>query len=77
MTYLAGGLIQANDYNVFAATATPNVNQTWSTGSGNSGYGQPALNMVTPDDTVFASDWAALYTAIQDSSDNQGTTLLP
>jgi hypothetical protein len=36
MTYASGGLIEAVDYNNFAAS----VNAIWGTGSGDRGYGQ-------------------------------------
>jgi hypothetical protein len=75
MTYSIGGLIQALDYNGFASTATPNVNQVWATGSGNSGYGQPTLSSVTAGQTITAAHWSSLFNAIIKSGAHQGTTL--
>ena len=43
MTYTSGGLIQATDYNGFVSTTSgANVNNVWSTGSGDAGWGQSA-----------------------------------
>ena len=39
MTYSTGGVVQASDYNTFQT----NLNNVWSTGSGNSGWGQTAI----------------------------------
>ena len=40
MTYSTGGLIEATDYNTFAT----NLNAIWSTGSGDSGWGQTTIS---------------------------------
>ena len=40
MTYSSGSLIEASDYNGFVSgTANANVNDIWSVGSGDKGYG--------------------------------------
>ena len=75
MTYAAGGLIQAADYNGFVNTATPNLNNIWSTGSTNSGYGQAALAGVSAGDTIFANSWSTLFNTIAAAAAQQGTTI--
>jgi hypothetical protein len=75
MTYASGGLIQAADYNTFAT----NINTIWSTGSGNSGYGQTAVASVNIADTVTATQWTTLVNAVNNarlhqSGSNAGLT---
>jgi hypothetical protein len=48
MTYSVGGVIQAADYNTFQT----NLNTIWSTGSTDSGWGQPALTSVSNSGTT-------------------------
>lgn len=75
MTYAANGLIEASDYNGFVATNTPNFNGIWSTGAGNSGYGQTALATKTSGNLILAADWSNLLSNIIKSASHQGTTL--
>lgn len=75
MTYAVGGLIQAYDYNTFASTGSPNVNDVWAVGTGNKGYGQPTLPNVAIGDVVYAVNWANLFNAIKKSGSHQGSTL--
>jgi len=75
MTYSVGGKVQATDYNGFASTNTPNVNNIWSTGSGDSGYGQTALTTVTAGVKVLASPWSGLISAINSMASHQGSTI--
>jgi hypothetical protein len=75
MAYSAGGKVQSTDYNDFASTGTPNVNNIWSTGSGNSGYGQTALTTVTPGAKVLANPWSGLITAISSMASHQGSSI--
>jgi len=78
MTYTAGGLIEATDYNGFANnTAGANVNSVWSTGSGDLGYGQTstALATVSAGGTVTAVQWANLNNRIASMANHQGTTI--
>lgn len=79
MTYAQGGLIEASDYNRFATTGSPNLNQFWSTGSGSSGYGQPSLPTVVAGASAFitASQWDQLMGGINDSALHQGTSITP
>lgn len=75
MTYAVDGLIQAADYNGFVSTATPNLNNIWSTGSGSSGYGQPSLATVNVGDIIDASSWSSLINSISSSASHQGTSI--
>lgn len=77
MTYTAGGLIQATDYNGFAATtANANVNDIWGVGSGDKGYGQSTtLSTVSAGATVTATQWASLNSRISSMASHQGTSI--
>lgn len=77
MTYTAGGLIQATDYNGFASTtAGANVNIIWGAGSGDAGYGQSTtLSTVSAGGTVTATQWADLVNRISTIASHQGTTI--
>lgn len=78
MTYTAGGLIEATDYNGFANnTAGANVNSVWATApsGGDLGYGQTALATVSAGGTVTAVQWANLNNLIASMAQHQGTTI--
>lgn len=76
MTYSSGGLIQATDYNGFASTTVgANVNNVWSTGSGDSGWGQTALTTVAATGTVTATQWASLVNTIASMGSQTNTTI--
>jgi hypothetical protein len=76
MAYSSGGLIQATDYNGFASTtAGANVNDIWSTGSGDKGWGQTALSTVSAAGTVTATNWASLVNTISSMGSQTGTTI--
>lgn len=77
MTYQSGSLgkIQASDINGFLNNNTPNLNGLWSTGSGNSGYGQTAISSVSVADKVKASPWTDLIDKIIKMAGHQGTTI--
>jgi hypothetical protein len=71
MTYSAGGLIQAADYNGFVSTTgNANINATW-----NSTYGQTALSNVSAGGTVTATQWAGLNNTLTSIGNHQATTL--
>jgi hypothetical protein len=71
MTYSAGGLIQATDYNGFVSTTSgANVNATW-----NTTYGQTALSTVSATGTVTATQWSTLVNTISSMASHQGTTI--
>ena len=75
MTYAQGGLIQATDYNTFVTTGSPNLNNIWSTGSANSGYGQSVVPVVSTGDIVRAAEWGNLINFTANSALHQGSTI--
>lgn len=76
MSYTAGGLIEATDYNGFVSTtANANVNDIWSTGSSDKGYGQTALSTVAATNTVTATTWASLVNTLISLGGQTNTTL--
>lgn len=76
MVYSAGGLIQATDYNGFVSTTSgSNINDIWSTGSSDKGYGQTALATVSAGGLVSATQWASLVNTISSIASHQGTTI--
>lgn len=77
MTYTVGGLIEATDYNGFAANTTNgNVNAIWGAGLGNYGYGQSTtLSTVSVGGTVTATQWADLVNRIQSIANHTGVSI--
>ena len=76
MTYSAGGLIQATDYNGFVSTtAGANVNATWGTGATNAGWGQTPLATVSTGGTVTATQWSQLVNTLASMGSQTGTTI--
>lgn len=79
MTYAAGGLIQASDFNNLVGgnpTTTANqLNTVWAIGGGNAGYGQTAEGQVSAGQTVAASNWANLVNKTANSGSHQGSSL--
>ena len=76
MAYSSGGLIQATDFNGFASTtASANVNDIWSTGSGDKGWGQTALSTVSAGGVVTATNWASLVNTISSMGSQTGTAI--
>jgi hypothetical protein len=76
MTYTSGGLIQATDYNGFVSTTSgANVNNVWSTGSSDAGWGQPALSTVSATNTITATQWATLVNTLTNMGGQTGTTI--
>ena len=71
MTYSSGGLIQASDYNTFQT----NLNSIWSTGSGDSGWGQTAIGAVAASGTVTATNWATLVNNLSVTGAQSTTTI--
>ena len=71
MTYAVGSTIQATDFNNFAGGSTANIsgqiNSVWSTGNGNSGYGQTAVANVSVGANVSATSWASMVNAINNA----------
>lgn len=81
MTYSSAGLIQAADFNGFAGptasggTANANVNDIWSTGASDKGYGQSAISTVSTAGTVTATNWASLVNTIASLGSQTNTTI--
>lgn len=81
MTYSSGGLIQATDYNGFVGptasggTANANLNDIWSTGSGDKGWGQTAVTNAATGGTVTATQWASLVNTLSSAGSQTNTTL--
>ena len=71
MTYSSGGLIQASDYNTFQT----NLNTIWSTGSGDSGWGQTSIAAVSTGGVVTATNWATLVNNLATSGAQTNTAL--
>jgi hypothetical protein len=71
MTYSSGGLIQASDYNTFQT----NLNNIWSTGSGDSGWGQTSIAAVSTGGVVTATNWATLVNNLATSGAQTNTSL--
>lgn len=71
MTYSTGGLIQASDYNTFQT----NLNSVWSTGSGDSGWGQTAISAVSTGGVVTATNWATLVNNLSVTGSQSTTTI--
>lgn len=76
MTYSAGGLIQATDYNGFVSTNVgANVNTTWGTAASGAGYGQTPLGTVSAAGIVTATQWASLVNTMTSMGNHQGTAI--
>lgn len=77
MTYAAGGLIQATDYNTLAFT-NPSVGGHLGTGTGNHGLGQSttAISTLSAGTTVTALQWSGLVSAINSVLNHQGLSVI-
>ena len=75
MTYTAGSLIVATDYNGFVSTNGANVNGIWSTGAATAGYGETALSTVSTGATISATEWSTLNSKVSAMASHQGTTI--
>jgi len=71
MTYSAGSLILASDYNTFAT----NTNAFWAAGSGSLGWGQTTLSSVSTSGVVTATNWASLVNNLATSSNHTGVSI--
>jgi hypothetical protein len=74
MTYSSGSLIQASDYNTFTTTAG-GLNDVWSTGSGDKGWGQTTFTAASTGGTVTATQWATLVNNLSTAGSQTNTTL--
>jgi hypothetical protein len=75
MTYTVNGLIEATDYNGFVNTGANNINKVWSTGTGDSGWGQTNISTVSAGGTVTATQWATLVANLATSGQQTNSTL--
>ena len=75
MTYTAGSVILAADYNTFAGDTTAGLNRVWSTGAGDAGWGQTDIATVAAAGTVTATNWATLVNNLATTGTQTGTTL--
>lgn len=75
MTYSSGSLIEATDYNGFVSTSSANVNGVWSTGSGDSGWGESAVSTVSATSTITATEWATLVNRLTTMANQTNTTI--
>jgi hypothetical protein len=76
MTYTSGGLIEATDYNGFVNnTVNANVNSVWAAGTGDRGWGQPALSTVATTNTITATQWASLVNTLVNMGGQTNTTI--
>lgn len=75
MSYTVGGLIEATDYNGFVNTGANNINKVWSTGTGDTGWGQTAINTVSVGGTVTATQWATLVANLATAGQQTSSTL--
>jgi len=71
MTYSAGSLILASDYNTFAT----NTNAFWATGSGSLGWGQTTLSSVSTSGVVTATNWASLVNNLATAGAQTGVSI--
>lgn len=60
MTYSAGNIILAADYNGFANDSANNIGNVWAVGSTDKGWGQANIANVAVAGTVTATQWATL-----------------
>jgi len=70
MSYSQGGKIDAADYNAFL-NGSNQLNTVWSTGTGDSGYGQTALSAVSQGGTITATQWATLINTLNSTLTHQ------
>lgn len=76
MAYSSSGLIEATDYNGFVSTTSgANVNNVWSTGSTDSGWGQDALATVAAAGSITATQWGSLVNTISSMGSHTGTSI--
>jgi hypothetical protein len=76
MTYSAGNIILATDYNGFVSTtAGANINATWGTATSAGGYGQANIATVAAAATVTATQWSTLNSTITSMANHQGTAI--
>ena len=76
MTYSSGSIIEATDYNGFVSTNSgANVNDIWSTGATDKGYGETAVSTVSASSTITATQWATLNNRISSMASHTNTSI--
>lgn len=86
MAYSTGSVILDDDYNIFATgnasgsgdDNVANVNTVWGVGTGDKGYGQttlPVLSAVTAGQTVTATQWSTMLSRISSAASHQGSSI--
>jgi hypothetical protein len=81
MTYAAGNIILAGDFNGFCGptasggTANANLNDIWGTGSGDKGWGQTTVSTVSTGGIVTATNWSSLVNNISAAGSQTSTTI--
>ena len=82
MTYTAGQVIQATDYNTFVQggaspnDAVANVNTIWGTGTLDAGWGQSSpVSTVSTGSTVTATQWSTLFSRFTTIASQTNTTV--
>ena len=76
MTYSVGNTIVATDYNGFVSTTSgANLNNVWSTGATDSGYGETAVDTVSAAATITATQWSSLNSKITSIASHTGTSI--
>jgi hypothetical protein len=75
MSYAQGSTIDAADYNGLVgsnSTTAGTINYVWSTGNGQFGYGQTAVDAVSAAGTVTATQWSTMLNALNKALQHQG-----
>ena len=77
MAYVAGDTILDDEYNTFVnSSSSPfGINHIFGTGSGNQGLGQTELATVSASDSITASQWNSLFTAMDNVANHTNDTL--
>lgn len=80
MTYTAGNLIEATDYNNFVGNTnskTANqINTIWGVGNADAGYGQSTtVSTVAVNDQVTATQWSTMLSRMESIRAHQGSSL--
>ena len=75
MTYSAGNVILAADYNGFANDSANNIGNVWAVGSTDKGWGQANIANVAAAGTVTATQWASLVNTLTTMGSQTGATI--
>jgi len=75
MTYSAGNIIVATDYNGSANDSANNIGNVWAVGSTDKGWGQSNIANVAVAGTVTATQWATLVNTLTSMSNHTGQAI--